>query len=71
MQNNKIEPFTTRFDAPKSIKSKFKMFENTTNEDLEKRLFLFSRMPNRTQASQAILMELIFRKCCNELRTNI
>ena len=58
-----IEPFSTRFDAPKPIKSKFKMFENTTNEDLEKRLFLFSRMPNKAQTSQAILMELMFRKC--------
>lgn len=58
-----IEPFSTRFDVPKPIKSKFKMFEDLSNEDLEKRLLLFSRMSNRTQASQAILMELLFRKC--------
>lgn len=57
-----IEPFTTRFEGSKPIKSKFKMFESTTNEELEKRLFLFSRMPNKTQLSQAILMELMFRK---------
>ncbi len=29
-----IEPFSTRFDVPKPIKSKFKMFEDLSNEDL-------------------------------------